>query len=398
MATWINITELLDWHGNLTGIQRIEYNLAKLYLESDQDAHFFVYLEEGRTFKEVTFKPEEIVKLGIANNSPGYKQDAIRISRLIRKIRGKIKNSKQKLKDTIFSRKDTVLVIGSIWTGNFAEDLVQAKNTDGFKLVHFSFDMIPSVLPGFVVDWLPDVFVEYHKSVFSHADAIISISESTAKDVKKFLQEHSIKNKPIIKVVRIGEGIETSEGKSVKDLKPGFLLSVSTIESRKNHTALFYMLQEARRRGVELPKIVIVGRNGWHTEDFRYIAEHDQIARDGIMIINDADDATLAWLYHNCLFTVFPSFYEGWGMPIAESLAYGKLCLSSDTSSMPEIAGDLIDYFSPYDTSALLEKVIKYLDARNLTVKETKIRQEYKPTSWNDTYQQVVKLINSIEK
>jgi glycosyltransferase involved in cell wall biosynthesis len=142
--------------------------------------------------------------------------------------------------------------------------------------------------------------------------------------------------------------------------------------------------------------VVIVGRNGWLTDDIRYTITNDLEAREKILILNDINDRELLWLYKNCLFTIFPSFYEGWGMPIAESLAYGKLCISSNTSSMPEIAGDLIDYFSPYDTGELLERIIENLDEDVRQDKEKIIASHYKQTSWDTMFKQIDQFVSKI--
>jgi glycosyltransferase involved in cell wall biosynthesis len=104
-------------------------------------------------------------------------------------------------------------------------------------------------------------------------------------------------------------------------------------------------------------------------------------------------DAQLDWLYTHCMFTVYPSVYEGWGLPVAESLAYGKLCISSNTSSMPEIAGDLIEYFSPYDPAACLALLEKYLDPEVRQHKEAEIKKNYAPRSWDATFQQIESII-----
>ncbi len=409
MITWIDLTDFMQWKGNLTGIQRIQYNMSKLYIESHDDVRFFVYQEQGRRFQQVDFNPDEIVKSGIITDELSGVQAsdyANRLLKLATKIRrralksGYITPNTPDDAVTPFGGHDTVLIMGGIWVGEFINDLALAKAKQGFKLVHFAFDMVPSLFPGYVVDWLPDAFTEYQKVVFSISEGVIAISESTAKDVRDFIKTHKIKNAPAITVVRIGEEVDeltdAKHEKPVEGLAPGYLLSVSTIEARKNHLSLFYMLREANRRGIMLPKIVIVGRNGWHTDDFRYVVERDPVARDGIIVINDADDETLVWLYKNSLFTIFPSFYEGWGMPVAESLAYGKLCLSSNVSSMPEIAGELIDYFSPYDTGKMLDVVVKYLDPSVLRAKESKIHDSFTPTSWRDMYEAVDSFVGRI--
>jgi hypothetical protein len=70
-------------------------------------------------------------------------------------------------------------------------------------------------------------------------------------------------------------------------------------------------------------------------------------------------------------------------------MAYGKLCLSSDASSMTEIAGDLNEYYSPYDPVACLHLIQKYLDKKTRTAREKEIKKQYQPTTWHDMYEQI---------
>lgn len=392
MTTWIDLTDFLQWRGNLTGIQRVQYNLSKKYIESGEDVRFFVYTERNRKFAEVEFNPDEVVKSGIVApddlRTPSLFHERIK-DRLARTLRPRTTSIPQEDVVSPFERGDIVFVMGGIWVGSFIDDLVLCQERHHLKFIHFAFDMIPTLFPGYVVDWLPEAFTSYQKKVFTHANGIVAISKSTAEDVRSFMKQHHIKNKPRITVVRIGEEIGADDERVEPILgldEKEFILSVSTIEGRKNHAALFYILKEAKHRRINLPKIVIVGRNGWLTDDIRYTMEHDSDAAQGIMILNGVSDAQLAWLYQNCRFTIFPSFYEGWGMPIAESLAKGKLCIASNTSSMTEIAGPLVDYFSPYDTGDILRCVEKYLDNETLAKKESDIATNYRPTSWDDMF------------
>jgi len=96
-------------------------------------------------------------------------------------------------------------------------------------------------------------------------------------------------------------------------------------------------------------------------------------------------------LYDHSLFTVYPSNYEGWGLPIAESVARGIPCIASNTSSMPEIAGDIISYFSPNSTDECLQRVVELLDDDYRDKARHRLAQ-YKLTSWDDTFQQVEKI------
>ena len=408
MSVWIDLTDFLKWTGNLTGIQRIQYNLSKKYIQSNKEVHFFIYNEAVRKFEEVQFDPEQVVSSGIVRYSKAAVTETTFLRRypILQRVSGKLARLR-KDKDRPVSRDcpfvdgDTVLVMGGIWVGTFINDMETCKLRENFIFIHFAFDMIPTLFPGYVVDWLPDAFSTYQKKVFGIAEGIISISDSTKKDVLQFIKDNDIENFPKIQTVRIGEDINLDDNlipsNNVLRLEgQQFILSVSTFEARKNHAALFYVLKEAKRRGIVLPKIVIAGRNGWLTDDIRYMISHDPEASSEIILMNNVDDNDLDWLYKNCRFTVFPSFYEGWGMPVAESLSYGKLCLSSDTSSMPEIAGDLVEYFSPYDTGAMLNLISKYLDDGLLRDRQDLIKKNYHITSWEDMFLQVSSFVDEV--
>ena len=82
------------------------------------------------------------------------------------------------------------------------------------------------------------------------------------------------------------------------------------------------------------------------------------------MCIRDRSDATLYQLYERCLFTVFPSFYEGWGLPVGESLWFGKNCIASNASSIPEVGKEFVTYFDPQSLDELKEKLVLCLDKK----------------------------------
>jgi glycosyltransferase involved in cell wall biosynthesis len=142
-----------------------------------------------------------------------------------------------------------------------------------------------------------------------------------------------------------------------------------------------------------LPPLVIVGTRGWLTRDVLYQMQYDPLLKDKFIMLDNLGDDALLWLYEHCRFTVFPSTYEGWGLPVGESLAHGKVCITSRTSSLPEIAGPLLDYISPYNTQEMLDAMMRWMDDKQLHKKETQIVREYRPTSWDDTYREVADFV-----
>ncbi|PLS81050.1 glycosyltransferase family 1 protein, partial [Candidatus Saccharibacteria bacterium] len=109
-----------------------------------------------------------------------------------------------------------------------------------------------------------------------------------------------------------------------------FIICVGTQEVRKNHALLYYAYKLGLQKQMRLPRLIIVGREGWLTDDIRRMITTDPYVGSLITPMKDVGDEELTWLYQNALFAVFPSFYEGWGLPIAEAVHHGKLVLSSN--------------------------------------------------------------------
>ncbi len=131
---------------------------------------------------------------------------------------------------------------------------------------------------------------------------------------------------------------------------PGFVLSVGTLEPRKNLprlVAAFQGLDEELRRSHPL---VVVGAMGWQT------GETLQALRslgDGCVMLGHVSDATLAELYRRCAVFCYPSLGEGFGLPVLEAMAAGAAVLTSNTSSLPEVGGDAVAYVDPYDIESI---------------------------------------------
>jgi hypothetical protein len=112
-----------------------------------------------------------------------------------------------------------------------------------------------------------------------------------------------------------------------------------------------------------------------------------------VHLSNISDDA-LKRLYRDCLFTVFPSTYEGWGLPVAESLLFGKLCVSSNTTSMPEVGGDWAVYVDPHNVNDGYAAITALLDDRpRLAACEADLRDHYQPMTWRAASQALMEIV-----
>jgi glycosyltransferase involved in cell wall biosynthesis len=165
------------------------------------------------------------------------------------------------------------------------------------------------------------------------------------------------------------------------------VLFVSTIEIRKNHRLLVRVWRRLmERHGADaVPVLIFAGQIGWLVDDLLADLAASRYLDGKIEHRPGLSDAELREAYRGCLFTVFPSLSEGWGLPVAESLAHGKFCVASNRAAIPEVGGDLIDYFDPTDDDDATAKIERALfEPGYLAVREARLRAEYRPRTWAD--------------
>src|SRR5262249_40993330 len=102
--------------------------------------------------------------------------------------------------------------------------------------------------------------------------------------------------------------------------------------------------------------------------------------------------------YARCLFTVYPSLYEGWGLPVAESMASGKMCVASNRTSLPEVGQHFIDYFDPSDEADAISKIDRLIfEPGYLAAREAHLKAYFRPRTWADYVQAVADRVVQID-
>lgn len=145
-----------------------------------------------------------------------------------------------------------------------------------------------------------------------------------------------------------------------------FLLYVGNAYPHKNLDRLMVVFSELHRRRPEL-SLVMVGKNDYFYQRVRAKAESLQLWQDGVentpvVLPGYIPDVHLASLYQQALLYVFPSLYEGFGLPPLEAMAHGCPVVSSNQASLPEIIGDAAEYFNPYDEQDMIAKIESLID------------------------------------
>jgi glycosyltransferase involved in cell wall biosynthesis len=298
---------------------------------------------------------------------------------------------------------DILLVLGSPWSHPDYAKLIHMQRSRGLRFALLVYDLIPIRRPEWCDRGLVRVFRAWFDSVFPLCDDVFAISQATAHDVELYTRERGIELSGPVTPIPIGTSFGATDipvpaPRTRRLPEPGtYALIVSTIEARKNHILLFRvwrrMLEEMPH--VQVPTLVFAGRIGWLVDDLmRQIANTSNL-NGKLLLIENPTDVELAALYEGCQFTMFPSFFEGWGLPVTESLALGKPCLTSDRTSLPEAGGNLTRRFDPdnlHDAYRAIREVIE--DPKDLKRWEARVRREFEPVSWSTTAEALLAGLN----
>jgi len=143
-----------------------------------------------------------------------------------------------------------------------------------------------------------------------------------------------------------------------------FILTVGVLEPRKNHLMLLEVLRALHQRGHSM-ELIIVGRPGWRWKNPLTTAKYRDL-RPWVKILTDVPDLHLVEFYNRAEIFIYPSLYEGFGLPILEAMACGTPVIASKVSSMPEVGGPAVLLADPSDPGDFVSQALRLLEDRDL--------------------------------
>ena len=218
------------------------------------------------------------------------------------------------------------------------------------------------------------------------AGLILTISEASRRDIVHYYP--SVGHK--IKVIPLAAGPVVEARPAAAAIErytagADFILAVGTVQPRKNISRLVQAYISLRRRNVTKARLIIVGRDDWQHSEIHSLAVASPSA-DDIVFAGYLADELVAALYQTCAVFVYPSLYEGFGLPVLEAMACGAPVITSNVSSLPEIAGEaaiLVDPQSVEQISAALESVLGNQELQEDLRRRG--REQAKTYSWDQT-------------
>jgi glycosyltransferase involved in cell wall biosynthesis len=220
------------------------------------------------------------------------------------------------------------------------------------------------------------------------ATMIITPTESIRREVHEYLQI------PLERIVAVPEAARggfrrlepehTIEARRRLGVRDDFLLFVGTVEPRKNLPTLLRAFEEVLRAHHEPLQLVIAGRKGWLVDDL-FDSMKTSAAAEKIVFTGYLSDHDLCALYSSCRAFVYPSIYEGFGLPPLEAIACGAPVIASRIPAIEEVVGPAARLFNPESVTELTEAVLELLSSEGAREKLAEWPSRAVKSSWTAT-------------
>jgi glycosyltransferase involved in cell wall biosynthesis len=276
------------------------------------------------------------------------------------------------------------------------------KQRSGVKLICFVHDLIPIEHPGLVRAGSPRRHRRRIETVARLADRIIVNSAGTARALARHLGRDGLRAPPFIAPLGIDVAPPSLRGnvsgRAPAPLSPPYFVCVGTIEPRKNHRLLLAVWKSLPPvLGSRAPRLVLVGRRGWRARAIMRPLKRACPPQGLVEERNAPPDAELTRLLAGACALLYPTFAEGFGLPVAEALALGVPVLCSDLPELREIGREVPEYLDPRDEAAWRGAVIAYAEPQSARRRAQLVRLEaWRAPSWKEHFALVQPLIEEV--
>lgn len=272
-----------------------------------------------------------------------------------------------------------------------------------FKIFNFIYDLIPIVLPKYAHESTAKNFKVFIDAVYQYSDFVMFDSLSASDDFIKIKNDQAITRDIPTRVVGLGSDFldinyDLIDKQNFEVLNKKYILFVGTIEPRKNQADVLDSFNNIYEKYDDI-NLVFIGKQGWYVDELIYNINTHPLKDKRLFWFNNIDDNTLKQFYKNAYLVTYLSKYEGYGLPIAESLNYGNITITSKNSSMYEVGKNFADYVQFNSLNELSSLITLYYENENLyNLKKAYIKNHFKTTTWNQFYESIHTMFIHYEK
>lgn len=301
-----------------------------------------------------------------------------------------------------WNRDDAVLLADSQWNDPSLLEALAACSPKP-RILGFCHDLIPIERPDFVTDYSYNVFAKWFDLLAAKSDEIICNSEHSAGRVRHHLQgrshqppvrstvfgnklehppRHDIGGRSSLRTLLRRDGVEPGLLDAKLADRDGWILWVGSVDIRKNLDVLLLAAEHLMASGQLGRPIVVAGRPSAGTVYYQWKMRRNPHLRRAIVFIDSPDDDFLAELKRGADLFLYTSWEEGYGLPVAEALQEGIPVIASNATSIPEVGGDLVEYFEPWNSGELAGLLQRFEHDESFRRDLQARAQRFVPTTW----------------
>lgn len=233
------------------------------------------------------------------------------------------------------------------------------------------------------------------------ADRIITVSEFSRQEILKYYPRYEDK----IRIVRCGVDLDKFQPASPEEIErvrssvglpEEYFLFMGNVEPRKNLLRLIQAYAKLAERMPQVPKLVVAGANGWRNSEIYESVQKPELI-DRVQFTNYIPEGDLRGLVCGATAFLFPSVYEGFGIPPLEAMACGVPVMASKTASLPEVTGDCAVQIDPYDLDSMAQGMEQlYTDAALRQDLAARGRERAKTLTWDAAAQDLMQVYQEL--
>lgn len=289
---------------------------------------------------------------------------------------------------------DILLLLDSSWMYTVWPAAGRAKAA-GANIGVMVYDIIPLTHPEFFPPVISMRFRKWFDQAVKNADFFAAISLTVKREVEAYIK----RNYPAYSGIHVfsfalGSELDNAHQRVAKDTSSGgfiekknTFLCVGTIESRKNHKYLLDTFDLVWQKCPDV-NLCIIGKIGWLSDAVINRINTHPLFKKKLFMFNNISDTELEYYYRHSKALIFPSFVEGFGLPIVEALHYGLPVLASDIPVHREAGGDFCTYFDTKDPLSLAEIIAGIENSGKMP--HVKDNKEYIPVTWEDSCRELL--------
>jgi len=276
----------------------------------------------------------------------------------------------------------------------------------GARPVFVIYDLIPITHPDYCRAGERERHVARMLNAVTAARGIVTISRDTLEVLRGFARAAGLRMPPAV-AAPLAPSLPPATPGPRPIAEPYFVI-LGTIEPRKNHILLLQLWRQlvahhsslvTRHSGERdaLPRLVVIGQRGWKCENVVELLERSQELKGFVIERNDCSDVELVTYLHHAQALLFPSFVEGYGLPLVEALAQGTPVIASNLPVFREMAGEIPEYADPRSDERWMELIADYSKPRSdRRAAQLSRMREFRASTWEQHFRTVDAFISTL--